>query len=132
MAGLSETPTAVQPYFNIHDELSIQNGFIFRGDRVVVPDSMRQDMLRKIRRPYIGTEGCLRRARDLLYWPGINAEAKDFISGCDICRSLDDKLCKDTSISHEVPIWPWAKVACNLFALNGKDYIVTMDYFSNF
>ena len=122
----------MQPYFNIRDELSVQDGIIFRGDRVVVPDSMRQDMLRKIHRSHIGTEGCLRRARDVLYWPGMNSEAKDFISGCDICRSLDDKLCKETLISHEVPTRPWAKVACDLFALNGKDYLVTVDYFSNF
>ena len=45
-----------------------EDGIIFRGERVVVPDSMRQDMLRKIHRSHIGNKGCLRRARDVLAW----------------------------------------------------------------
>lgn len=35
-------------------------------------------------------------------------------------------------ICHEVPSRPWEKVAIDLFQLEHKDYIVTVDYYSNF
>ena len=35
----------VLPFFDIRDELSICNGIVIRGERVVVPKSLRQDML---------------------------------------------------------------------------------------
>ena len=35
-------------------------------------------------------------------------------------------------MSHEVPSRPWEKIAADIFTLDGKDYLVTIDYFSNF
>ena len=42
--GKSSTPAEAQPYFNCHDELSVQNGIIFRGERIVVPSTFRHEM----------------------------------------------------------------------------------------
>ena len=33
---------------------------------------------------------------------------------------------------HEVPQRPWEKVAVDLFTLNQKDYLVTLDYYSGY
>ena len=33
---------------------------------------------------------------------------------------------------HEVPERPWAKVGVDLFAFDGRDYLCTIDYTSNF
>lgn len=35
-------------------------------------------------------------------------------------------------MSHEVPHRPWEKVAVDLFSLNQKDYLVTVDYYSGY
>ena len=35
-------------------------------------------------------------------------------------------------MSHEVPPRPWEKIATDIFTLDGKDYLVTIDYYSNF
>lgn len=99
--SVSEVNGIVQPYFNVRDQLILQDGVIFRGDRVVIPESMRHDMLRKIHQSHIGTEGCLRRVRENIFWPRMNSETRDFINKCDICRSLDDKQCKETFMPHK-------------------------------
>ena len=62
----------------------------------------------------------------------MNAETRDFISRCEFCRSYVDKHCKETLVSHEVPVKPWGKVACDIFTFDNQDYLVTVDYFSNF
>ena len=35
-------------------------------------------------------------------------------------------------MSHEVPSRPWEKIAADISTLDGKDYLVTIDYYSNF
>lgn len=54
----------VTKYFHIRDELSVQNGIIFRGERVIVPSALRWEVMQRIHSSHIGIEGCLRRARE--------------------------------------------------------------------
>ena len=35
-------------------------------------------------------------------------------------------------MSHDIPDRPWAKVGTDLFAKDGRDYLITVDYYSNF
>ena len=42
---LGESSYLVLPFFDVRDEVSIYNGIIIREERVVVPKSLRQDML---------------------------------------------------------------------------------------
>jgi hypothetical protein len=46
-----DLPNVVAPYFNIRDEMSIQVGLVFRGERVVIPQAMRSKMLGKSTTP---------------------------------------------------------------------------------
>ena len=127
-----DLPECVKPYFQIRDELTVQNGFVFRGNRLVIPSPLRAATLVKLHRSHCGVHACQRRARDSLYWPSMNAQVKDFVSQCAVCRSMDNKQQKETLQSHQVPNRPWAKVAADLFVWNEKQYMVTVDYYSNF
>ncbi|XP_062596409.1 uncharacterized protein K02A2.6-like [Saccostrea cucullata] len=49
---VSDVKDTVRPYFNFRDELVIQDGVIFCGDRIVIPIRMRQDMLCKIHKSH--------------------------------------------------------------------------------
>ena len=118
-------------YFDVRDELTVQHGLIFKGERVVIPTSLRLDMIKRIHSSRIGVEGCLRRARESLHWPGMNSQVKDFIRRCETCRTYEQKQQKETLISHEIPNRLWSKVGVDLMKCRDKDYLVTMDYYSN-
>ena len=128
----SDVPLLAVPYFNDRDELTVQNGIIFKGSRCVIPKSLRPNILSRIHSSHLGIESCLRRARECVYWPLMNSEVKDFISKCTICRTYETAQCKETLMSHDVPQRPWEKVGADLFTLEQKDYLVTTDYYSNF
>ena len=127
-----EIPAAAAPYFHFRDELSKQDGVIFRGNRAVVPTALRHDMLERIHSAHIGIEGCLCRSRECLYWPGMGGAVKEYIEKCSICRSYDSRQGKETLHSHEVPNRAWAKIGTDLFSCNDHDYLVTVDYCSGF
>ena len=127
-----QLPPEVLPYFSIRDEHSVQDGIIFRGERAVIPSELRNVLKEKIHSSQLGIEGCLRRAREAIYWPNMNADMKDYISKCSVCRSTSDCQQRETMMPHDIPDRPWAKVGVDLFSLNNRDYLITVDYYSNF
>ena len=56
----------VRPYFDVRDELTIQNELVFQGQQIVVPAVLRKELMEKTHASHIGIEGCIRRARDTL------------------------------------------------------------------
>ncbi|CAI5683097.1 uncharacterized protein K02A2.6-like [Oreochromis niloticus] len=114
------------------DGLSTQDGLVFKGERVVIPEALQADITQRIHSTHIETEGCLRRARDCVCWHGMNDHIKKYVATCDICRSVDAKQQKETLKPHEPTTRPWTKVGTDLFNFEGRDYLTTVDYYSNF
>lgn len=121
-----------KPYFDFRDELSVQDGILLRGERAIVPKTLRTDMMQRVHSSHIGIGGCLRRAKECMYWPGMQADITQYIESCETCQMYENKQQKETLNPHEVPDRPWAKIGTDLCSFDGKDYLVTVDYFSNF
>ncbi|KAK7899105.1 hypothetical protein WMY93_019958 [Mugilogobius chulae] len=127
-----DVPVEIMHFHSLQDELTTQNGLVFRGERVVIPDSLQKDITQRIHLSHLGTEGCLRRARDCVYWYGMNDHIKKHVAKCDTCRSVDTKQQKETLQPHEITSRPWSKVGTDLFTFDDKEYLLTVDYYSNF
>ena len=117
-------------YFTFRDELSIHDGIILKGDRVVIPPGARDDIVKETHASHIGIQGCIRRAREYVYWPNMARDIEQFISKCDTCNTFGTEQQKETLISHEIPSRPWQKIGCDLFEYQGKDYMICVDYYS--
>lgn len=47
----------------------VQDGIVFKGERAVIPNVLRSDMIHRVHSAHLGIEGCLSRARVcLLAW----------------------------------------------------------------
>ena len=79
----SKLPPQLTPYYDVRDELGVYDGLVFKGERLVVPQGLRAEIKKDIHVSHAGVEGCLRRARESVYWPGMNAELKHWISTCE-------------------------------------------------
>ena len=124
-------PTTM-PYFNIGDEICVVNGLVLKGDRIIVPLSMRKEMKQIIHFGHQGIEKCKARAREALYWPGMSAEITDIVSACSTCQEHRNYQQRKKLLQHEVPTEPWLKVGADLFTLKRKNYVRVVDYFSKF
>eukprot|EP00794_Sanderia_malayensis_P016489 gene16489-18129_t len=128
----SQVPERVKPYFKHRDELAIHDALIYRGERVIVPRVLRPAMKEEIHNSHLGIQACLRRARECVFWPAMNAEIKDYISECDICQSYGANQQRETLFPVEIPERPWQIVSTDLCDWNGNNYLVTVDHYSNF
>ena len=127
-----EVPAEIRNYFHFKEELTIQDGILFKGNRVIVPVALRPLMVKKVHSSHIGIEGCLRKARDVLFWPGMSAEIKDSIGKCDTCNSYQKNQQKELLIPHDPPKRPWSHVAADLFTFNNKEWLIIVDYWSDY
>ena len=125
-------PHAVQPFWDCRDELVVHEQLIFKGQRLVIPACMRTEMMAVTHASHVGIEGCLRRARECLFWPYMSQDMKKYISTCDVCQTHQTSQQKEPLRQHEVITRPWAKLGVDLCELHGRTLIVVCDYFSNY
>ena len=59
----------LKPFWNSREELYEAEGLLFKGSKVVIPDSLRKEMLVRIHEGHLGMQSCKHRAREELYWP---------------------------------------------------------------
>ena len=73
----------------------------------------------------MGRESTLRRAKDAVYWPNM---AKD----CQICEEDSPAQYREKLQAHSLSPQPWGKVGTDLFEYKGQDYLVVVDFLSDF
>lgn len=134
--GWPEDKSSLNPlvtiFFSYRDELTIENGIIFRGERIVIPKSLRSDMKKRVHAGHTGINSCLRRARNYIFWPGMSGEIRQYVESCNTCASLQNKQPPQPLCHHSAPVRPWQKVATDIFTVHSRNYLITVDYFSQF
>ena len=95
--------------------------------------SLRKSILEKLHNSHLGVYGTLRRARKSVFWPGMSADIRNYIERFETCAAIKVKArTKEPLRPHERPPRPWAKVAVDMFAFEQRNFLVTVDYWSNF
>ncbi|PFX13394.1 Uncharacterized protein K02A2.6 [Stylophora pistillata] len=128
----SMVPTSAQLFFKCRDEMTLQNGLVFKGTSIVVPESLHRDMIEETHKSRQGLQACLRRAREVFFWPGMSAQLKNRIDKCSICQSVRPEQASEPLQPHPVPERPWQRVETDLFTFENRNYLVLVDYYSNF
>ncbi|KAK2172687.1 hypothetical protein NP493_940g00016 [Ridgeia piscesae] len=62
------------------NEIVVLNGVLLKGNRVIIPNNMQEEVLMKIHTGHQGIEECRLRARDTVYWCGINAYIDNMVN----------------------------------------------------
>ena len=113
----SDVMETLHPYYDFRDELTVQAKMVLKGPLVVIPAALRKEMMAKCHDTHIGVEGCVRRARESMYWPRMTVELKEYISKCDVCMMHHTTPPKETLLPHQFVARPWAKVGADLCEL---------------
>ena len=123
-----EVSPAIRPYWDYRDELSVYNDLIVRGDRIVIPTRERVRILKLLHRGHLWMVKTKQRARDLVFWPGMNAAVDEEVAQCSVCLEGRNQQTKEPMTVHPIPTRPWSKVGVDIFELEGRHYLVAADY----
>ena len=129
MASLYATPTLLRPYWENRAHLTIVDDLLLCDERIVIPRSMRLDVLDRIHTGHLGITKCRARARTLVWWPGLSTQIENMVANCSTCAK-DRPEPKEPLMSASFPSRPWERLATDLFELEGKVYLIVVDYYS--
>ena len=113
MCGWSEHGQDVKSFYQVRDELSVIDDILFKGDRVVIPASMRKEMLNVIHESHQWIVRSKQLARDVMYWPGMNENITHVVNNCATCQSARNEQCREPLKPSEVPSGPWKIIAAD-------------------
>ena len=122
---------AMKPYWSTRGELTVVQNILLKGTRIVIPSSMRLEILDKIHEGHQGIAKCREHAKSSVWWPGLSREIQDLVQQCRTCALHRDNK-PEPLIATPWPDRPWQIVATDLFQMKGIDYLIVIDYCSRY
>ena len=124
----------IREYFNYRESLAVENGVIFKGRQVVIPSTMRKNILDQLHLSHQGITKTQALARDCVYWPDISKHIEDLVKECAQCQKHQPQPQQpaEPSLHHEIPPFPWTKLGSDLFQIGPKHYLLIVDYFTKY
>ena len=96
-------PSAVNHYRKFKDEIYEVDGLLFFGQKLIILQRLRPDILRLIHESHLGMEKCKSRARAVVYWPGMSADIERLVAKCSTCLKHQRSNQKEPLKPHAVP-----------------------------
>ena len=127
----NELPEIMNEYFQFRHDLTTSDGIIFYKDRIVIPPSLRRDVLSTLHAAHQGTTSMTLRAESSVFWPGISNDINNVRNTCYHCNrnAPSNPTAPPTPLQN--PIYPFQQVCCDYFHLKGHTYLVLVDRYSN-
>ena len=121
-------------YLGVNDELCVLGYLVLRGDRLVIPQSMRDDVLRLA---YEGHQGIVKTKNRLgakVWWPKMATAAEKLCRSCHGCQVVGELCAPEPMQREELPTGPWQDVAVDLMGPlpTGESLLVVVVYYSHF
>ena len=122
---------AMKPHWSTRGELTVVQNILLKGTRIVIPSSMRLEILDKIHEGHQGIAKCRERAKGSVWWTGLSREIQDLVYQCrTFALHRDNK--PEPLIATPLPDPPWQIVATDPFLMKGMDHLIVIDYYSRY
>ncbi|XP_040066107.1 uncharacterized protein K02A2.6-like [Ixodes scapularis] len=123
-----QVPQLGRPFWSYREEIHEENGLVLRSNKIIIPTAIRSKILNLLHTAHAGKDKMKRRAREILFWPGINADIDREHDKCSKCEKYKSRNAKMPLLSHALPTLPWQLVGTDFFTHEGKDYIILVDF----
>ena len=121
---------SVLPYWKLRDSLSADGELVLYGQRIVVPTALRRRTLARLHDSHKGVEATKRRARQTVFWPGINSDILNTVQSCEPCQVFLPSQQQEPLMSDDNPTRPFESVSADFFSVAGKSFLVIADRLS--
>ena len=124
--------TDLKPYWSYRDEVAVIDGVMLKGRHIIIPISLKQQVLDQLHTNHMGIEKTKLLACQSVYWSTINVDIKKYIKICATCLEFQQMQSKEKIIHHDIPLRPWEVLGTDVFYFNNKNYLCIVDYHSKF
>ncbi|XP_061716623.1 uncharacterized protein K02A2.6-like [Cydia pomonella] len=127
-----ESDECVRALWDGRECFEYTDGVLFKNNLVYIPTGLRTEMVSRVHEGHLGIDRCKRRAREVMWWPGMSRDVERAVRRCRTCAQHAPAPQREPMVPHLIPGIPWAKVGSDIFEYKSKNYLLLVDYFSNF
>ena len=120
----------LRQYWNVRDKLSIHNDLAMMDGRLIIPSSLRPQILRSLHAAHQGVSKMMARARQAVYWPGLEMAVKNTRYNCQKCSELAPSQSSEPPKISPTPIYPFQHICMDFFQSGHHNYLAIVDRFS--
>lgn len=131
-AYINNTDPSVREFYPQKNELSVNDELVTRGNRIVIPEQLRNEIIDRIHDGHQGLTKCWERANTAVWWPGISSQIKQKVLSCRLCQEQRKGQRREPLIPTPLPDRPWKRIGIDLCEHNKQNYLVISDYYSQF
>ena len=102
--------SALQPYFTKRAELTIEQGCLLWGIRVVVPKALQQQILQELHQDHPGASRMKSLARSHVWWPGLDKDIESLAKSCQACLAVKQAPPRAPLQPWTWPSKPWQRI----------------------
>ncbi|XP_055311607.1 uncharacterized protein K02A2.6-like [Sitodiplosis mosellana] len=117
-------------FYRLRSDILLEDEILFYKQRIIIPKSMRKEILHQLHKPHFGINKTLKRAQNSVFWPNISNEIEQTVSNCIICQENAPKIQKEPLLPHDIPNEPFKKIACDILDFKSKSFLVVVDFYS--
>lgn len=128
--NVKHIPDEIQYYNKFRSELSLDENLVFLRDKLIIPKTMRIEILKKMHEGHLGMSKMKSLAREIYYWPKMSDHIEQFVRKCFVCQTHQNKNVKEPLLSHDIPDLPFLKLGIDIMDYKKKSFLVIYDYFS--
>ena len=107
---MSQDSTKLVGIKECFQELSVNQGIILRGERLLIPTKLRASVLAAAHEGCPGGDAMLRQLRLDVWWPGMDRDVKVFTRSCLACSAATPTTSTPPMIERETPDRVWSEV----------------------
>lgn len=118
----------LQPYLARQTELSILDGCVLWGTRVVIPPKGRERLLEDLHESHPGMSRMKALARSYVWWPNMDSEIEATVRRCQVCQTHRNLPTPAPLHPWEWPNRPWSRLHVDYAGpFLGKMFLVIID-----
>ncbi|CAG2218703.1 unnamed protein product [Mytilus edulis] len=100
--------------FRFREELSVIDGVLLKGSRIVIPDKLRKQTLQLAHEGHQGIVKTKLRLREKVWWPGIDQDAENLVKSCRACQVVGPVPKQEPIKRTQLPDGPWQDLCADL------------------
>ena len=121
----------IKKYYPVFTELSVLDGLLLRGNRIIIPELLRDEVIKRLHTGHMGLTKTLDRAKAAVWWPGMSSQLKETVENCTVC-SKERSNRAEPLIPTPLPSRPWQCVGTDISEWRGQSYLLVVDYLSRY
>ena len=131
LTGWPESDITTTQYHKVRDELSIHDGCVMRGARIIVPEPGRATMLKLLHSSHSGVVKMKALARSYIWWPGIDLQMEQLSQQCAQCEENARQPTRAPLRPWLFPQEPWKRVHLDYAGpIENRMILVAVDAYS--